>query len=67
MKRLLMRSKQIDFANEREGRQVTYTIEATGLDGWMAFRYQYKVDASDFFGYAETREEAEAIIEKAGK
>jgi hypothetical protein len=46
---------------------MTYTIEATGLDGWMSFRYQYKVDASDFFGYAETREEAEAIIEKAGK
>ena len=46
---------------------MTYTIEATGLDGWFAFRYQYKVDASDFFGYAETREEAEAIIEKVGK
>jgi len=45
---------------------MSYTIEATGLDGWFAFRYQYKVDASDFFGYAETQEEAEAIIEKAG-
>lgn len=46
---------------------MTYTIEATGLDGWMAFRYQYKVGVQDFFGYAETREEAEATIEKAGK
>ena len=45
---------------------MTYTIEATGLDGWMAYRYQYKAGAIDRFGYAETREEAEEIIKKAG-
>jgi hypothetical protein len=41
-----------------------YEIEATGLDGWMAFRYQFKVGAGDFFGYAETIEEARANIIK---
>jgi len=41
-----------------------YEIEATGLDGWMAFRYQFKVGAGDFFGYAETIEEARTNIIK---
>ena len=67
MRRLTVK-RSLTRPSDRKGRQeVTYTIEATGLDGWMAFRYQYKVEASDFFGYAETREEAQAIIEKAGK
>jgi hypothetical protein len=44
---------------------MNYTIEATGLDGWMSYRYQYKAGVHDFFGYAETQEEARAIIEKA--
>lgn len=44
---------------------MTYTIEATGLDGWMAYRYQYKIDAYDYFGYAESESEALATIEKA--
>ncbi len=49
------------------GEQVmTYTIEETGLEGWMAYRYQYKAGAIDRFGYAETREEAEEIVKKAG-
>lgn len=39
-----------------------YEIEATGLDGWMAYRYQFKVGAGDFFGYAETIDEARANI-----
>lgn len=43
-----------------------YIIEATGLDGWMAYRYQYRTGASDYFGYAETEAEALEIIEKAG-
>ena len=43
-----------------------YTIEETGLDGWMSYRYQYKTGANDYFGYAETRQEAEMIIQKAG-
>ena len=43
---------------------MTYTIEETGLDGWMAYRYQFKVGAGDFFGYAESIEEARANIIK---
>jgi hypothetical protein len=43
---------------------MTYTIEETGLDGWMSYRYQYSAGAIDRFGYAETREEAEAVINK---
>lgn len=46
---------------------MTYKIEATGLDGWMAYRYQYKVDSRDYFGYAETEAEALANIEKEGE
>ena len=44
---------------------MTYTIEATGLDGWMTYRYQYSIDSHDYFGYAETEEEAKAEIKKA--
>ena len=45
-----------------------YTIEATGLDGWMSYRYQYKAGVHDFFGYAETEEEAlKTIREKEGE
>jgi hypothetical protein len=45
---------------------MNYTIEATGLLGWMAYRYQYKVEAHDYFGYAETEAEALALIKEAG-
>ena len=41
-----------------------YEIEETGQGGWMAFRYQFKVGAGDFFGYAESIEEAWANIIK---
>ena len=41
-----------------------YTIEETGLDGWMTYRYQYQNGSFHYFGYAETREEAEQAIEK---
>jgi hypothetical protein len=44
---------------------MTYTIEATGLDGWMTYRYQYQIGSFDYFGYAETEEEAKAEIQKA--
>ena len=46
---------------------MNYTIEATGNEGWLAFRYQYRLIHSnqDLFGYAETAEEAKAIIDKA--
>jgi hypothetical protein len=43
---------------------MTYTIEETGLGGWMSYRYQYNIGAIDRFGYAETREEAQQIIER---
>lgn len=45
---------------------MSYTIEATGQDGWMAYRYQYKVEAHDYFGYAGSEGEALAIIKEAG-
>jgi hypothetical protein len=41
---------------------MSYTIEATGLDGWMAYRYQYKAGVHDYFGYAESEGEALANI-----
>jgi hypothetical protein len=44
---------------------MTYTIEATGLGGWMSYRYQYNIGAIDRFGYAETQEEAEMAINQA--
>ena len=44
-----------------------YSIEPTGLDGWMSYRYQYKVNVHDYFGYAESIEEARAIIINAQK
>ena len=40
-----------------------YEIEPTGQTGWLAYRYQYKVGTHDYFGYAETIDEArEAIL-----
>lgn len=41
-----------------------YEIELTGLDGWMTYRYQYQINNFDYFGYAETIEEARANIIK---
>jgi hypothetical protein len=45
---------------------MNYTIEATGQEGWLAYRYQYKTETNEYFGYTETQEEALAIIQKAG-
>ena len=44
-----------------------YEIEPTGQDGAWAYRYQYKVGIHDYFGYAESIEEARATIIKAQK
>lgn len=44
-----------------------YTIEKTGEEGWFAYRYQYRVGALEFFGYAESEEVALGIIEREGK
>lgn len=56
-----------DFNRKTQPRKISgdYEIEPTGLDGWMSFRYQYKVGASDYFGYSETIEEARGTILKA--
>lgn len=46
---------------------MNHTIEKTGQDGWMAYRYQYRLihTNQDLFGYAETAEEAEEVIHRA--
>ena len=44
-----------------------YEIEPTGQYGAWAYRYQYKVGIHDYFGYAESIEEARATIIKAQK
>lgn len=42
-----------------------YEIEPTGNTGWMAYRYQFRVGTHDYFGYAETIDEARENIIKA--
>lgn len=42
-----------------------YEIEATGSDGWFAYRYEFSVNGRLNFGYAETIEEARANIIKS--
>jgi hypothetical protein len=58
--------KEMDKEFTRKAKAPTivgdYEIEPTGLDGWMAYRYQYKVGSSDLFGYAESIEEARKNI-----
>jgi hypothetical protein len=51
----------------RKGEKMTYTIEETGLGGWMSYRYQYNAGTIDRFGYAETLEEAEKAIKEGAK
>jgi hypothetical protein len=45
---------------------MSYTIEATGQEGGFAYRYQYRIGASDYFGYAESEGEALANIREGG-
>lgn len=42
-----------------------YEIEATGSEGWFAYRYEFKVNDRLTFGYAETIDEARENILKA--
>ena len=36
----------------------------TGMDGWMAYRYEYRTPEGDLrYGYAETVDEAHAIVD----
>jgi hypothetical protein len=58
--------KQMDADSNRKAQAPTitgdYEIEATGMDEMMAYRYQFKVGAGDYFGYARTIEEARENI-----
>lgn len=45
---------------------MSYTIESTGQDGWLAYRYQYSIGSQDYYGYAETEGDARARIAAAG-
>lgn len=61
-----------DFNRKAQAPKISgdYDIKETGLEGWMTYRYQYKIENSDLFGYAETIEEARANIirgQKEGK
>jgi hypothetical protein len=47
----------LQLADIERGQEMSYTIEATGLDGWMAYSYQFKVGPHDYFGYAESESE----------
>jgi hypothetical protein len=46
-----------------------HSIEATGMSGGFAYRYQYQTPEHHYFGYTDTLEEAEAILKelKEGK
>jgi phage terminase large subunit-like protein len=37
---------------------MNYTLEATGLTGGFAYRYEWQTDTHHYFGYAETEAEA---------
>lgn len=45
---------------------MVHSIEATGMQGGFAYRYQYQTDANHYFGYTDTLEEAQAILREAG-
>lgn len=44
---------------------MNYTIESTGQEGWLAYRYQYRTPSGEYFGYAETESDALAAINAA--
>jgi hypothetical protein len=43
-----------------------HSIEATGMSGAFAYRYQYQTQAHHYFGYCETLEEAQATLREFG-
>jgi hypothetical protein len=45
---------------------MSYSIESTGMSGSFAIRYEYQTPEHHYFGYADTLEEAEAILRAAG-
>ena len=44
----------------------SFKIEATGMSGGFAYRYEYQTQAHHYFGYADTLEEARTILQEAG-
>ena len=44
----------------------SFKIEATGMTGGFAYRYEYQTQAHHYFGYADTLEEAKTILKEAG-
>jgi hypothetical protein len=53
-----------EFNRKAQPRKIIgdYEIEPTGNEGWLAYRYQYKQGTHDYFGYAETIDEARENI-----
>jgi hypothetical protein len=41
-----------------------HSIEATGMSGGFAYRYQYQTGTNHYFGYTDTLEEAETILKE---
>jgi hypothetical protein len=48
------------------GYLMIHSIEATGMTGAFAYRYQYQTQAHHYFGYCETLEEAQATLREFG-
>jgi hypothetical protein len=45
---------------------MTIKIEATGMTGGFAYRYEYQTQAHHYFGYTDTLDEAKAILKEVG-
>jgi hypothetical protein len=41
---------------------MAYTIEKTGMDGGLSYRYEHRTGSSDYWGYAGSESEALACI-----
>ena len=59
------RARARELSPITKGKKMEYTIEATGQEGWLAYRYQYKTETNEYFGYAESESEALEIIKGA--
>lgn len=45
---------------------MTHSIQATGLTGGFAYRYEYQTATNHYFGYCDTLAEAQQILREAG-
>jgi hypothetical protein len=56
-----------EFTRKAQAPKITgdYEIEPTGMGEWFAYRYEFKVNGRETFGYASTIEEARANIIRA--